>query len=101
MRIPEEDLIIIRQAFARCFGPEDELWLFGSRVDDNKRGGDIDFYIETQLSTDDGYQAEKLFVRQLCEALGDQKIDVVVKYPHSDPNLLIFRVARARGVRLV
>lgn len=101
VRIPEEDLVIIRQTFAQCFEQQDQLWLFGSRVDDNKRGGDIDFYIETQLSKDAGYEAERIFVRQLHEQLGDQKIDVVLKFLDSDESLLIYRVAKAKGVRLV
>lgn len=101
MRISTQDLAIIRQVFSQYFGQQDQLWLFGSRVDDNKRGGDIDFYIETQLLREESYEAERAFVRQLHVELGDQKIDVVVKYTDSDENMLIYRVAKARGVRLV
>jgi len=32
----------------RHFGNNIRLYLFGSRVDDQKRGGDIDLFIETQ-----------------------------------------------------
>ena len=31
-----------------------KVWLFGSRVDDNARGGDIDLYIETPAIEDPG-----------------------------------------------
>ena len=35
----------IRTTVAETFGEEANIWLFGSRVDDNKRGGDIDLLI--------------------------------------------------------
>lgn len=101
VRIPSEDLAIIRQSFVQYFDSNDQLWLFGSRVDDKKRGGDIDFYVETQLSREAGYKAERAFVERLHEELGEQKIDIVVKYADSDENMLIYRVAKARGVRLI
>ena len=34
----------------QLFGEAASLYLFGSRIDDDKRGGDIDLYIETSLS---------------------------------------------------
>ncbi len=48
MRLTEQEKQSICEAFLRHFGKNDHLWLFGSRVDDSKKGGDIDFYIETE-----------------------------------------------------
>lgn len=44
MRLKESELNNIRDVFMKVFG-EDELYLFGSRVDDGRKGGDIDLYI--------------------------------------------------------
>lgn len=49
MRISEEDKIAIISEFKKSFSPDDHLWLFGSRVDDTKKGGDIDLYVQTHL----------------------------------------------------
>lgn len=35
-----------RQVVAEFFGPDARLLLFGSRLDDARRGGDFDFYAE-------------------------------------------------------
>jgi len=39
MRLTEQQRTIIRATVAETFGAEAEVWLFGSRVDDNKARG--------------------------------------------------------------
>jgi len=49
--------------------------LFGSRLNDDARGGDIDLLIESKTV---GFK-DKLIIRyQLKEQLGDRKIDIIV-----------------------
>ena len=55
------------------FGNDVKVWLFGSRLDDAKRGGDIDLLISTEAN-DELIQLAK-FKRQLYQTLGEQKID--------------------------
>ena len=45
MRLTDVQIAAIREATAEVFGPEAQVWLFGSRVEDSKRGGDIDLLI--------------------------------------------------------
>ena len=47
MRLSIEELKIIRDSAVKYFGKNSKIYLFGSRTDDKKRGGDIDIYIET------------------------------------------------------
>jgi|GEM_PF-1709277 len=47
MRLTPAQINIIRNATRQNFGQDALIWLFGSRVDDSKRGGDVDLYIET------------------------------------------------------
>jgi predicted nucleotidyltransferase len=70
------------------------VWLFGSRTDDSKKGGDIDIAI---LSQHMGLW-DKIHVRQKIEdALGEQKIDIVLSQDGSSP---FFTLAQSEGVRL-
>lgn len=71
--------------------------LFGSRADDNKRGGDIDLYIETAEKESLLDKKVKLLVR-LNRELGEQKIDVVVNNFSVEKD--IFTIARSTGVWL-
>ena len=42
MRLTDRQIKVIREEVARILGPDAEVWLFGSSVDDNARGGDVD-----------------------------------------------------------
>lgn len=102
MRLTEEELGIIRKTFNKYFTNEDHLWLFGSRVDDRKRGGDIDFYIETMEENVSKANTQKLdFIISLKQLLGDQKIDVILNQLKLQHSLPIYKEAKTTGVRLI
>ncbi len=44
MRLTDNDKRAIKEAFFEIF-EDGKIYLFGSRADDTKRGGDIDLYI--------------------------------------------------------
>lgn len=99
MRLTREQIDSIRQAVHEVFGPGAEVLLFGSRVDDSKRGGDIDLLV----SPDDGFTDEPLrrkirLLGKLEQALGERKIDIVIEHPENPRP--IERVARETGVKL-
>jgi hypothetical protein len=101
MRLSVDEQNTIVTTFRKHFGPDDHLWLFGSRTDDNKRGGDIDLYIETvQTDLDKTTQLRTKFVVELWEILGEQKIDVVLNLIKNNEDLLIYRMARKTGIQL-
>lgn len=49
MRLTDRQIKDIKEEVARILGPDAEVWLFGSRVDDNARGGDVDLMIEADV----------------------------------------------------
>ena len=99
VRLAEWQILEIQKAFEECFGKIDHLWLFGSRVDLQKKGGDIDLYIETNKNLDEIVRARSKFYTSLMVRLGEQKIDIVVKFDQTE--LPIHKVAKEQGVRLV
>lgn len=95
MRLTPEQAQTIRQRIRSCMGPHARIWLFGSRVDDRRRGGDVDLYVEPE-------SAPSLELRLLCKsALADAldlNVDLVVQQPGRD--LPIYRIAKQSGVPL-
>jgi predicted nucleotidyltransferase len=101
MRLTPDQQSTIRSAVAETFGATANVWLFGSRIDDNKRGGDIDLLIETSQSDVTAIvRAELAFLTKLKMKLGEQKIDVLVDYPTRHYTPPIFAVAKQTGIRL-
>jgi predicted nucleotidyltransferase len=47
LRLSTQTIKHIKQTFKEVFG-NGNIYLFGSRVDDTKRGGDIDLYIDLE-----------------------------------------------------
>lgn len=101
MRLSELQQSVIRATVAETFGTQASVWLFGSRVDDSKRGGDIDLLIQTdQVDIDALTRAEIAFLGKLQMKLGEQKIDVLLDYPSRKTHPPIFSIARKSGILL-
>ncbi len=100
IRLTDDQLDRIKKCFRLCFLDKDHLWIFGSRVKPEKKGGDIDLYIETTYATaEEVVEARLRFLVMLEKELGEQKIDVVVKF--EDYELLIHQIAKEEGIKLV
>ena len=100
MRLAKQQQYIIKQVLLKHFGEGSELRLFGSRVDDSARGGDIDLYIEPDLHTADEIVEAKLnALVELHLALGEQKIDLVINRK-AGTVLPIYKIAKESGIRL-
>ena len=99
MRLTETRKNIIKSQIAVCFGSQARIWLYGSRVDDQMRGGDIDLYIETRLSKAEAFQQEQQLYVALQRELGEQRIDIVT---HSEGMMLqpIHEAALRTGVQI-
>jgi len=101
MRLTDQQLAIIKTTASQVFGEATGVWLFGSRVNDNARGGDIDLYIEPPIEDVDALVEAKLrFMMEMHKKMGEQKIDVVIRRPQSEADLPIYRVAKQTGVKL-
>jgi len=99
MRLTTEQQNIIKQEVNAEFGDKAEIWLFGSRVDDSLRGGDIDLYLEVKEQMPDLLQAEMRLYAALIKRLGDQRIDIVA-HQFGQEIKAIHDQARKTGIRL-
>jgi predicted nucleotidyltransferase len=100
MRLTAFQIDTIKRETEKYFGATAQVWLFGSRVDDHQRGGDVDLYVRpaitdpAQLAT-----ARFAFLAQLKRRIGDRKIDLVLQRAEAE-ELPIHRLARQQGVQL-
>ena len=77
MRLQEPERQAIIQSI-RSADPDAAIYLFGSRVDDSAKGGDIDLLL---LSGKINLMAKLDILAQLNQQLGEQKIDLDI-YPN-------------------
>ena len=83
MRLTQAERQAIREAVAQVYGPTAVVRLFGSRVHDHLRGGDIDLHVEADDAEGPlGYggvrvrRCDRLW-RRLQDDLGEQRIDII------------------------
>ena len=96
MRLRESEISMIKRTALEVFGEDVEVFLFGSRVDDSKRGGDIDLYIKSK-NKEDLFQKRSKFNIKLQDAIGEQKIDIIIA---KNPNRDIEIEAIENGIKL-
>ena len=93
MRITDNQKEAIVSAIAKI-DSEAPIWLFGSRSDDAKKGGDIDIAV---LSKKIGVMEKIEIKRAIYSKIGEQKIDLLVS---SSGNEAMFKLAAAKGIPL-
>ena len=96
MRLTAFEITAIKQNATTIFGDAAKVYLFGSRVDDSKKGGDIDLYVVSE-NQDNLYEKKIKFLSALDRTLGEQKIDVVIA---KDKNRPIEKEAMTQGIEL-
>lgn len=99
MRLTDAQRNTIKAAVARVIGADSKVWLFGSRVDDVKRGGDIDLFVETEQAIPNRVSVLCKLEGALVMGLGDRKIDILLKDGQTN-DAPIFRAAREKGIPL-
>ena len=99
MRLTPEQTQAIRQAATTAFGAGASVWLFGSRVDDSKKGGDIDLLVRPSATAAEQPFAKKIKMLSLLERqLGERKIDLVIEQP-DDPRPIVV-LAHTTGIQI-
>lgn len=76
MRLSNRIIDVLQENIKKSFG-DVNIYLFGSRTDNTKRGGDIDLAIETNLSKEEFRKKKSLFLSLLIRIDFDYKIDIV------------------------
>ena len=96
MRLNKKDIQSIVRVAKEIYGEGVEVYLFGSRTDNENRGGDIDLLVRT-TSEKKGVLARIRMIARLKQLLGDQKIDVIGDHEES----LVAKEALITGIRLI
>ena len=77
MRLTPNQIDVINSIARKYFGQEVQVLLFGSRVDNDKKGGDIDLFIKNKDQTLLTLETKIFFLAELKSMIGNQKIDVI------------------------
>lgn len=99
MRLTPDQINAIRRAAQRVLGPEARVRVFGSRAHHELKGGDIDLFFETDAVLENRAKSICQLAGAITMALGDRKIDVILKDANTPP-APIFEIAQRTGVAL-
>ena len=99
MRLTPAQIDTIQNTVHAVLGEGAQVTLFGSRVDDSLKGGDVDLMVEVQQGIEDPAVVSARIASRISRVMHGRKVDVLLKAP----NLLeqpIHRIASQEGVRL-
>ncbi len=102
MRLSPQDRDAITLSAREVFAPGTAILLFGSRVDDHRRGGDIDLLIETPeaMTPAELVDHRTRFVSRLYRRLGEQRIDAIITARHAPDSRPVVAAAKRSGILL-
>lgn len=99
MRLTQDQLNTIRQTAADLIGADARIWLFGSRADDQLKGGDIDLLVEVDRTIDNRVLLATRLAARLEREFQGLPVDVVLRDQASPPST-IHDIAKRTGVPL-
>ena len=98
-RATTDQVQAIRQTALRVLGVGTRVSVFGSRALENGKGGDIDLFFETDALLENRAEVLCQLHGALTLALGERKIDVILKDANTPP-AAVFEIAKRTGIPL-
>ena len=95
-RLSPRQLAEVRQCLLLHLGPDTRVWLFGSRLDLQRRGGDVDLYVETPHPIP---LREELICKMRLKELLDLPVDLILAPANSQTP--IATIAKTTGLELL
>ena len=82
MRLTDHQTRIIRQLASQVAGSQSRVRVFGSRLDDAARGGDLDLMLELPEPVENPALLAAQMSAQVSHAMHGRKVDVLVSAPN-------------------
>jgi predicted nucleotidyltransferase len=99
MRLNPSQIEIIRNTAQLVFGDIVRITLFGSRVDDHAKGGDVDLMVEVGGIVDEPALLSARVASRISRSMNGRRVDVILKAPNLK-NQPIHEIATRTGVIL-
>lgn len=99
MRLSPDQISAIRTSAAQLAGTGARVWLFGSRLHEDARGGDVDLLLEIDTPVAEPALLAARLAAQVSAAMHGRKVDVLIKAPNL-MHLPIHAIALQEGIRL-
>jgi predicted nucleotidyltransferase len=82
MRLTEDQIDSIRQLTREIAGDRARVRVFGSRLDDNAKGGDLDLLLEVPDPVENPALMTARLAARVSRAMHGRKVDVVLSAPN-------------------
>ena len=99
MRLSDDHIQNIKSTAQALLGDGVRVVLFGSRVDDHAKGGDVDLLIEVQQPLAEPALMSARIASRISRAMHGRKVDVLLKAPNLKEQA-IHQIAARQGVVL-
>lgn len=99
MRLSNQQVNHIRQSVADLAGQSARVWLFGSRVRDDARGGDVDLLLQLDTPVADPAVLASRLATRVSRGMNGRKVDVLLVAPNLS-RLPVHNIALSEGIQL-
>ena len=79
MRLTPKQIEMIRNTAQLVFGDTARVTLFGSRIDDQAKGGDVDLMVEVPNIVDEPALMGARVASRVSRAMNGRRVDVILK----------------------